>query len=244
MLAIPFACSRTKSITMRGVVVCPPAESRLLLSRLGADGGRTVDDDTIDEELAGRDWVKRHFDELDTPPTGVQYTPFGFKRYQAFARVRGALAERNRFSVGFDIFVGPGDYAAANPGDKAHTSARAVHGFVDIAHYPAFDREIAQGQEGTTSGRAAPCLVEEPYDFLGRDRRFRSDRILQVVTGHEVRAMVTIEPTAHWCQRRMGFNPNPIFGDEVANPLKRGFLFRARLIVRLPEVRDRRVVVL
>ena len=198
----------------------------------------------VDEGGTGRDWVKRHFDDLDAPPTGGQFTPFGFKRYLAFARVRGALAERNRFSVGFDIFVGPGDYAAADPSDRAHTSARAVHGFVDIAHYPVFDHEIAQGQEGTTSGRAAPCLVEEPYDFLGRDRRFRSDRILQVVTEHEVGAMLTIEATAHWRQRRMGFNPNPIVGDEVANPLKRGFLFRARLIVRLPEVRDRRVVVL
>jgi hypothetical protein len=40
----------------------------------------------------------------------------------------------------------------------------------------------------------------------------------------------------------MGFDPDPVVRHEIGNPLERGFIFRARLVVKLPEVRNKQVV--
>ncbi len=66
-------------------------------------------------------------------------------------------------------------------------------------------------------GHAALCLVEQPYDLLGDRWRLRGDGILQVVPENEIGAMLLVEPTAHWRQRVMRFNPNAVVSDEVGS---------------------------
>jgi hypothetical protein len=243
VVAIPFACMRPNRVSVRGLVLCPPAKAGHLLSRFDTCGDGSVDERASEERGSGRDWIKTHFDLGNPWPSRIPFPPFGYQRYRAFARVRDVLVERNRLSVSFDMFVGPGAYAVtAGNGDKANASARAVHGFADMAHYPVFDHEVAQRQGGTVTGHAALCLVEEPYDFLGDDGRLRDDRILQVVTTDEVRAMLLVEATADWRKRKMGFDPNAVVDHEARDPRERGFIFRARLAVKLPEVPDQQVV--
>jgi hypothetical protein len=243
VVAIPFACVRPNRVSVRGILLCPQAKAGPLLSRFNTGGDHSPNGCAVEERGTGRDWVKQHFYLVDPSSSRVQFPPFGFQRYLAFARVHDVLVERARFSISFDIFVGPGEYAVSvNDGHQAKMSARAVHGFADIAHYPVFDNEVAQRQGGTVTGHAALCLIKEPYDFLGDDRRLRNDRILQVVTKDEVRAMLLVEATAHWRKRRIGFDPNAVVDHEARNPLERGFIFRARLVAKLPEVADRQVV--
>lgn len=106
VVAVPFACVCPKRVSMRGVVLCPQVEPRLLLSRFDAGEGEAFDGGAIKEGRAGRHWIKKHFDLVDPPSSRIQFPPFGFKRYLAFARVRYALVSDNRFSVVFAYLSG------------------------------------------------------------------------------------------------------------------------------------------
>lgn len=86
------------------------------------------------------------------------------------------------------------------------------------------------------SGHAALCLVKEPDDLFRDGWRIGSDGILKVITQDKVGAMLLVEATAHWRKRRMGFDPDPVVRHEIADPLERGFIFRARLVVKLPKI--------
>jgi hypothetical protein len=233
---------RPNRVSVRGIVLCPPSRAGLLLARFEDGGDHAPDGRAVEARGTGRDWIKTHFDAAEPRSSRAQFPPFGFRQYRAFARVRDALVERNRLSVSFDIFVGPGDYTAVGNADMARASARAIHGLAEIAHYPVFEHEVAQRQGGTVTGHAALCQVEEPYDFLGSDRRLRGDRITRVVTKDEVRAMLIVEATPDWRKRRMGFDPSTGPGRDARDPHERGFLFRARLAVKLPEIADKQVV--
>ena len=242
-VAVAFSCVRAKSVSMRGVVVCPQPQTSLLLSGFGAGESEALEDGAVKERRAGRNWVKKHFDLVDPPASRVQFPPFGFKRYLAFARFRDIAVSDNRLNVGFDIFVGPGDYPLlGHDGNKPRVSARAINGFADISHYPVFDYEVAKRQGGAVTGHAALCLVEQPNDLFSDGWRLRSDGVLNVVTEDKVGAMLLVEATAHGRERSMGFDSDPVVRHEVGDTPERGFIFRARLIVKLPKVADKKVV--
>jgi hypothetical protein len=121
-------------------------------------------------------------------------------------------------------------------------SARAIHGFAQITRNPVFDHEVAQGERSSMAGHAALCLVEKPEDLLGNGWGVRRDGVFEVVPQNEVRAVLLVEPTAHGSESRMGLHPDLVIGQEVGKPLKRGFVFRARLIIELSEVCNELVV--
>jgi len=243
IVAVPFACVRPDSVSMRGVVFCPQIEPGFLLSRLGDGGKQTGDDAPAAKRKSSRNWIKKHFDRVDPPSPRVQFAPLALKRDFAFARITNVAVGSSRLVVRFDVFVGPGVYPLpGNDGNKAGASARAIHGFADITHHPVFDSEVAHGKGGPVPGHAALCLVEKPGDLLGDGWRLRREGILQVVTQDEIGAMLLVEPTRHWHQRGKRVSPDAVVRDEIGNPLERGLILRARLIVKLSEVRDRQVV--
>lgn len=242
IVAIPFRCVRTHSVMVRGVVFCPQLQSAHLLARLNADGQTALDDRAVDDAGTGRHWVQQHFDFASAPPARVEPAPFAFKRCFAFARFGDLAIERNRCRIGFDVFVGPGDCSLLHDRHKGQGSRRAINGFADVIHYPVFDREVACGEECAVTGHAALCLVETADDLLGERWRLRSNRIRKVVAQNEVRSMLLIEALAPWRQRAAELQANAVARHGVGHPLERGFLFRARLVVKLPEVRDRTIV--
>ena len=242
IIAVAFRCVRAQSVTVSGIVFCPYRETRFLLSRLGA-GVQKPFYRRRAVGITSRDWVKQHFDFVDTSPPSVEFPFFALKRYFAFARVGNVAVSDDSLIVDFDVFVGPGEYALpVNDRNKSHSSSRAIHGFAHVAHYPAFNNEITHGPGCAMTGNSALCLVEKPNDLLGNGWRVRSDGVFEVIPKHEVGAMLLVEPTAHSREGCVGFDREPVVRDEVQNPLKRGFVFRSRLIVELPEVLDQQVV--
>jgi hypothetical protein len=92
------------------------------------------------------------------------------------------------------------------------------------------------------TGHATLCLVQQPDDILGEGWRLRSDGIHEVIPQDEIGAMLLVEPTARWRQRRMRFNPNAVVHHEIGDPLERSLIFCARLSIKLSEVRNKKVV--
>jgi len=243
IVAVPFSCVRPDRVSMRGVILCPQLQTSFLLSRLCAGEHQRLDNGALKRKRPGHTWVKKHFDLVDPPSARVQFPPFGFKRYLAFTRFRDAVIGDSRFSIAFDMFVGPGDFPLpVDDQDKSHSSSRAINGFADVWHYPVFDNEVAKRKRSVVTGHAAVCVVDQSDDLFSDGWRLGSNRILKVITEDKAGAMLLVEATTHWRQRRMGFDPDPLVRDEVADPLKRGFIFRARLIVKVPKVANKQVV--
>jgi hypothetical protein len=243
IVAIAFASIRSQSVAMRGIIFCPQPWSRLLVSRLRAGGDEPLDSCAIEERRTGCHWVRKHFDCAEAAPPGVDLPAFRLQRYFAFARVKDAFVSRYGVSVRFDVFVGPGEMALpVDDRDEARPSARAVHGFAHVTHHTVFDYEIARSRRSSVSGDAAFCLVAKPDDLLGDGWRVRRDGVFQIIPKHEVGARLLVEPAAYGRERGIGLRPDAVVGNAVRDPLERGFVFRTRLVVELPEVRDEQVV--
>jgi hypothetical protein len=241
IVAIAFASVRSQSTAMRGIVFCPQPWSRLLLARLRAGGDEPPDGRAVKERRSGSDWIKKHFDLADTP--GVPFPAPRLQRYFAFARVSDAFVSRYGLSVRFDVFVGPGELALpVDDRDEARASARAIHGFAQVTHHTVFDHELAQSRRSSVPGDAAFCLVRQPDDLLRDGWRVRRDGVFQVVAEREVAAMLLLDPAAHGAERGIGLPADTVVRNEVRDPLERGFVFRTRLVVELPEIRDEQVV--
>ena len=243
VVAVAFSCIRPQGVAVRGIVFCPKRKSGPLLSALHTCADRPLNRWSVKKWGTGRNWVEQHFNFVDTSSSAVEFPPFALKRYFAFARVDNILVREQGLGIGFDVFVGPGERALPrDDGDEPDAPARAIHGFANITHDPVLDYEIAQGERCSLPGNAALCLIKKPDDLLGNGWGVRRDGVFEVVPQNEVRAALLVEPTAHRCESGMGLHPNTVVGHEVRNPLKRGFVFRARLIVQLPEVGNQQVV--
>ena len=243
IVAVAFRCVRAQSVTVSGIVFCPYRETRFLLSRLGAGVQKPFYRRAVEKWRSGRDWIKQHFDFVDTSPPSLEFPFFALKRYFAFARVGNVAASSDGFIVGFDVFVGPGEYALpVNDRDRPHSSSRAIHGFAHVAHYPAFNNEITHGQGCAMTGNAVVCLVEKPNDLLGDGWRVRSDGIFEVVPKHEVGAMLLVEPNVYRREGCVGFDRDAVVRDEVRNPLMRGLVFRSRLLWSCPKPSIKRLL--
>src|SRR4051812_25071282 len=110
IVAVAFSCVGAQGKSVRGVVFCPEGKSSFLMSRLSARGYQPFNSGTVKEGGAGN-WVTELFHFADTSVRRIEFTPFGLKRYFAFARVEDMFIEGNRIAVGFDVFVGPGELA-------------------------------------------------------------------------------------------------------------------------------------
>ena len=73
-------------------------------------------------------------------------------------------------------------------------------------------------------------------------RAVRDEGLFEVIPENEVGAVMLIQAPAHGRKGRVCLDPNPIVRNEVGNTFQRGFIFRAGLVVQLPEVCDERVV--
>jgi hypothetical protein len=214
--------------------MCPHSHTGFLLSRFKA--GDDEPSHRAPQDATSCRWIKKHFEVPDPASTRVQFPPFAFRRYLGFVRFREIAVSRHRLSIGFDIFVGPAEYPLPlADGGKEQTSARAIHGFADIAHYATFQSEIASGEASTITGHAALCLVRRPDAFLGSGWRLQNDCVLQPAGRDEVRAMLAMEATAQWRQRHMRFHTSPAIAGKPANS-ERGVIFRARLALKLPDI--------
>jgi len=243
VVAIAFACVSPDLIAVRGVVFCPQPKVRFLLPLLRASGNQSLDTFAVEEKGTGSNWIKEHFNFEDPSPSSVKFPAFALKRDFAFARIDKLLVCRDGIGVGFDIFVGPGELALPiNDQNETHAAPRAIHGFANIAHYPIFDYEIAYRERTSMSGNAVFCLVEKPDDLLGPDWRPRRNGVFKVVPQDEVGAELLIQPSAHWRKRSMHCTSDTVRSDEIGNPLERGFIFRAGLIVKMLEIRNEQVV--
>jgi hypothetical protein len=227
-VAVAFSCFRADRVSMRGVVFCPEAQSRLLLPRLTAARQKCRDTGY------GQRWVERHFTSVDTSNIRPQQPHTPIKRYFAFARVCNAAVHPYGLGVSFDVFVGPGERAFDDE-SKANASRRAIHGFVCANHYETFEDELDRGQRHSVSGHVTFCLVTKPDDLLEPDWTVRPDAPFEVVPDHELGAVLLIEAAAHRTQSEVGLYANGAVSQEVRHPLERGFLFRAGLIAKLPE---------
>jgi hypothetical protein len=243
VVAVAFSCIRPQGIAVSGIVFCPRRKSGPLLSGLHACAVKPLHRWSVKKWGTGRDWVEQHFNFVDTSSSTVEFAPLALRRYFAFARVDNILVRGQGLGIGFDVFVGPGERALPrDDGDEPDTPSRAIHGFANVTHDSVFNHEIAQGEGYSMPGNAALCLVENPDDLLGDGWGIRRDGVFEVVPQNEVRAVLLIEPTAHWSKSSMGLHSDAVVGHEVRDPLKRGFVFRARLIVELPVVGNQQVV--
>ncbi|WP_157043820.1 hypothetical protein [Nitrobacter hamburgensis] len=239
VVAVAFAGVSPYRVAMRGVVFLPKEKARFLARRLNALRDKPLDRWAVEKWGTGRDWIEKHFDLVDAPPSGVQLAPLSFKRYLAFARVRDIGVDGGSVSVGFDVFVGPGRLSLpVHDWDEARPSARSIHGFAHVAHDSRFEYEISESKRHPAPGHAAFCLVEKPDDLLGDGWTVRRDGVFEVVPEDEVRAMLLVEAPAHRRKGRMRLNADAVVRHEVRNPLERGLVLCARLVVELPEVGD------
>jgi len=243
IIAVAFSCVSTQGISVRGVVFCPEGKCSFILSRLSACGYQPFNSGSVKERGTGSRWVKEQFHFVDTSATGIKFTPFGLKRYFAFARVEDMLIEGNRLAVGFDVFVGPGDLALpGNDHYKPYSSSRAIHGFAHVTHHPALNHVITEGAGNPMTGQAALCFVKKADDLLGNNWAVRDEGLFQVIPENEVGAVMLIQAPAHGRKGRVCLDPNSIVRNEVGNTFQRGFIFRAGLVVQLPKICDERVV--
>jgi hypothetical protein len=243
VVAVAFSCVSPDPVAVRGIVFCPESKSGLILSRLCATSEEPFYSDPIKKRRTGRHWVEQHFDCVTPSPTRVELPTLSLKRYFAFARVDDVLVREQSLAVGLDVFVGPGEFAfPRHDRNEARLSSRAIHGFAHVTHSTRFNNSISQGQGHTMSGNAALCVVEKMDDLLGNDWRIRRDGTFEVIPKDEVGAMLLVQPPTHGVKRGVCFDADTIISDEVRNPLERGFIFRAGLVIELPEALDRKVV--
>jgi hypothetical protein len=242
IVAVAFSCANPDRVSMRGVIFCPQMQTRFLLSRLRTQRQKALNRGAVVEVGACRHWIEEHFKPEGPPPSRIEFSLLTLKRYFAFTRVSDVAVGYHCIDVRFDVFIGPGEVTlAVNGGDKAYTPARAIHGFADVAHNALFDNEIAYCKRRAVIGHSVLCLVEQPNDLLSDGWRVRSDGIFEAGPKHEVRTVLLIETPAHGSENRLGLYADAV-GHKVRNSLMRGFLFRARLIVEIPEDSDQLAV--
>ena len=241
IIAVPFSCTGPHAVAIRGLVFCPDGKSGFLLSRLRACG-HDPRDDFIKERGGSRDWVQEQFSNVNTSHSSIESTPLVSERYFAFARVDDMYIRENCVAVGFDAFVGPGDFALPVDSGYVRSSSRAIHGFVHVTHCPMLNHIASEGKPGTVSGHAALCFVKKADDLIRGDWTVRNDGIFQVVPKDTVSAVMSLQtPAVHRGKGHISLSPHPAIRDEE-NPHQRGFVFRAGLIVHLPKINDERVV--
>ena len=237
VVAVAFAGVSPDRVAMRGIVFLPQQKTRFLVPQLLALRDKVLDRWPFKKRGTGRDWIQQHFDLVDAPSSGLELAPLAFKRYFAFARVRDISVDHGSVSVGFEVFVGPGQLSlAVDDWNEARPSARAVHGFAHVAHDSRFEYEISESKRHPVPGHAAFCLVEKPDDLLGDGWNVRPDGIFEVVPEDEVRAMLLVEAPAHRRKGRMRLNADAVVRHEVRHPFERGLVLCARLVIELAEV--------
>src|SRR5215207_3555372 len=99
VVAVAFSCVSPERVSVRGIVVCPQRETRLLRGRLDAMRKKPLDRGAVEEWGTGRDWIEKHFHFVDTSPPSIEFAPFALKRYFAFARVRNAGVDRHGLGI-------------------------------------------------------------------------------------------------------------------------------------------------
>jgi hypothetical protein len=239
IIAVPFSCIDCQGVAVRGIVFCPDGKSGFLLSGLRAGGYEPIADD-LQESGGSRAWVKEHFAVLNTSASSLQSRPLLLERYFAFARVEDMYVREQCVAVGFDVFVGPGDFALPLDKGYARSSSRAVHGFAHVTHHPTLNHIASEGRRYSVSGHAALCYVKKADDLVRDDWTVRDDGAFQVVPRNKVSAVMLLQPPGHRAKGHMSLSPHSAVRE--ASPLQRGFAFRAGLVIELPKIQNQQVI--
>src|SRR5436190_17331781 len=120
---------------------------------------------------------------------------------------------------------------------RMHEATRAIHGFAHVTHYPVLNHMSADLEGHNMRGHAALCCGEKTRDLLADNWAVRRGGLFHVVPKNVAGAALLVQTPAHRGIGRVSLDPKTAC-DGTINPLDRGFVFRAGLVIEIPEIRD------